>query len=143
MNDKDIERLLKCNFSDYLKVRLYEKGMTLRDLSKLTRLDYKVLSKITAVKPKSRNVRYDEFLIIVFVLDGGIENFLDYALERPKEAKPVKNAMINLKSQEIAILHDLLSKADREQTECLFHMLEEIVSYLTKLKSKNRRNNDL
>ena len=63
MDRKSVQILLNYNFGDYLKERLDEHDMTLRQLSIKTGIDYIVLSKITSSRP--RKTTYQEFIAIM------------------------------------------------------------------------------
>lgn len=126
MSDKEIEILLNYNFRDYLKSRLDEHDMTLRELSNQTRLSYGILSKITFAKSKSRNVKYQEFLIILDVLGEDIDDFLDYVLKRPRRLSDLRRFIRQLDPEGLVLLSNLLNQLHPDNVNRFLRMMNEI-----------------
>lgn len=132
MNKKEIQDLLNYNFGDYLKERLDEHDMTLRKLSIKTKIDYTILSKITASRP--RKTTYQEFLIIMWALNEEIDDFLDYALKRPKIAKAARDMGRKLTVNELSTINKVV-QMPQLQREALFDMINCIIDSFLKCQN--------
>lgn len=128
MKNKDIERLMNFNFGDYLKESLKDKGMTMRELSKRSGLDYKILSKITATKSKPRNLRYQEFLVIMLVLEIDIDDFLEMVLTKTVLPKQLKAKVNSMQAEELALLNNLLDRVDGDKIGYFFKIMNVMAS---------------
>lgn len=129
MDKKAIQTLLNYNFGDYLKERLDEHDMTLRRLSIVTGIDYTILSKITASKP--RKTTFQEFIVIMWALNEDIEDFLDYALNRPKVMRAVREMGRNLTVNELGTISRMMQMMP-QQREAMFDMMNCIIDSLIK-----------
>lgn len=129
MNKDEIQALLNYNFGDYLKERLDEHDMTLRKLSMKTKIDYTILSKITASRP--RKTTYQEFLIIMSALNEEIDDFLDYALKRPKIAKAARDMGRKLTVNELGTINKIVQMPIK-QREAMFDMMNCIIDSIIK-----------
>lgn len=133
MNKNEIQDLLNYNFGDYLKERLDEHDMSLRKLSIKTKIDYTILSKITASRP--RKTTYQEFLIIMWALNEEIDDFLDYALKRPKIAKAARDIGRKLTVNELGTISKVV-QMPQIQREALFDMINCIIDSLVKCQNE-------
>lgn len=133
MDKKSIQLLLNYNFGDYLKERLYEHDMTLRKLSIVTGIDYTILSKITASKP--RKTTYQEFLAIMWALNEDVEDFLDYALDRPRIVRVMREMSRNLTVNEMGVISRMVQLGP-QQREALFEMMSCIIENILKCQGK-------
>lgn len=132
MDKKAVQALMNYNFGDYLKERLDEHDMTLRKLSILTGIDYTILSKITASKP--RKTTYQEFIVIMWALNEDVEDFLDFALKRPKIARAAREMGKNLTVNELGTISRMMQMMP-QQREALFDMMNCIIDSLLKCQS--------
>ena len=132
MNKNEIQDLLNYNFGDYLKERLDEHDMSLRKLSIITNIDYTILSKITASKP--RKTTYQEFLIIMWALNEDIDDFFFFALKRPKIAKAARDMGRRLTVNEIGTISKVV-QMPIHQREALFDMMNCVIDSLTKCQN--------
>lgn len=111
MSDKEISEIINYNFGDFLKEKLDDKDMTLKELSAVTHIDYTILSKITASKP--RKTTFQEFIVIMDALDEDIYDFIDRLLKRPELSKQKRYLVNRLSINEIVILKQLLNFPDK------------------------------
>ncbi len=111
MNNKEISEIINYNFGDFLKEKLDDKDMTLKELSAVTNIDYTILSKITASKP--RKTTFQEFIVIMDALDEDIYDFIDHLLKRPELSKQKRFVVNRLSVNEVVILKQLLNFPDK------------------------------
>lgn len=134
MDRKSVQILLNYNFGDYLKERLDEHDMTLRQLSIKTGIDYIALSKITSSRP--RKTTYQEFIAIMWALNEDVEDFLDYALKRPKVFRITREAGRVLNVNELASIARIM-RLKPYQRDALFGMIDSIVEGFLKANENN------
>ena len=103
MNKDDLDILMNSNFADYLKYKLDELNMSMRRLSELSLIEYKVLSKITVSKGKPRNTKFTEFIAILDVFG------------RVNRTKYKHKLMKQLNLNQLSLLNHILTEIDPEQ----------------------------
>lgn len=111
MTEHEINEILSYNFGKFLKEKVEEKDINLKTLSEITHLDYTIISKITASKP--RKTTYQEFIIIMDALDEDINDFIDYALERPDIGKQKRYLVNHMTPNEMIVLKHLFDFPDK------------------------------
>ena len=110
MNNKDMITILNCEFGNYLKMKLEDKDLSIKKLSEITGIKRSILYKITA--KDSRKTSFQEFIVIMSAINEDIDDFLDYALKRPKSVKAARVLLQRLTKEELSILLKLLVHAD-------------------------------
>ncbi len=138
MNNKDMITILNCEFGNYLKMKLEDKDLSIKKLSEITGIKRSILYKITA--KDSRKTSFQEFIVIMSAINEDIDDFLDYALKRPKSVKAARVLLQRLTKEELSILLKMLVHADRHDREFLFHMIEEYNRCI--LNGKNTETNN-
>lgn len=123
MNDKEMIKILNCEFGNYLKMKLEDKDLSIKKLSEITGIKRNILYKITA--KDSRKTSFQEFIVIMSAIDEDIDDFLDYALERPRSVKTARVLLKRLTKEELSILLNMLVYADHHDREFLFHTIKE------------------
>lgn len=116
-------RILNFDFGSYLKMKLDEMDLTIRELSHMTNIPISVLYKITSSEP--RKTTCQEFIVILDALNADLDEFLDYALGRPKSVKITRVLLERLTKEEKLILLDMITNATTEDREFLFRSLKE------------------
>ena len=102
--------ILNCEFGNYLKMKLEDKDLSIKKLSEITGIKRSILYKITA--KDSRKTSFQEFIVIMSAINEDIDDFLDYALKRPKSVKAARVLLQRLTKEELSILLKLLVHAD-------------------------------
>lgn len=138
MNNKDMITILNCEFGNYLKMKLEDKDLSIKKLSEITGIKRSILYKITA--KDSRKTSFQEFIIIMSAINEDIDDFLDYALKRPKSVKAARVLLQRLTKEELSILLKMLVHADRHDREFLFHMIEEYNRCILNVKNTETNN---
>ena len=115
MNKDDLDILMNSNFADYLKYKLDELNMSMRRLSELSLIEYKVLSKITVSKGKPRNTKFTEFIAILDVFGDDIQDYMDFVFGRVNRTKYKHKLMKQLNLNQLSLLNHILTEIDPEQ----------------------------
>lgn len=115
MNKEDLDILMNSNFADYLKYKLDELNMSMRRLSELSLIEYKVLSKITVSKGKPRNTKFTEFIAILDVFGDDIQDYMDFVFGRVNRTKYKHKLMKQLNLNQLSLLNHILTEIDPEQ----------------------------
>ena len=115
MNKDDLDILMNSNFADYLKYKLDELNMSMRRLSELSLIEYKVLSKITVSKGKPRNTKFTEFIAILDVLGDDIQDYMYFVFGRVNRTKYKHKLMKQLNLNQLSLLNHILTEIDPEQ----------------------------
>ncbi len=115
MNKDDLDILMNSNFADYLKYKLDELNMSMRRLSELSLIEYKVLSKITVSKGKPRNTKFTEFIAILDVFGDDIQDYMDFVFGRVNRTKYKHKLMKQLNLNQLSLLNHILTEIEPEQ----------------------------
>jgi len=129
MDKKDIQTLLNYNFGDFMKEKLDQHEMKMRKLSKISNIDYTILSKITASKP--RKTTYQEFLVIMWALNENVDDFCDYVLGRPPVNKAKREMVKSLSTNESAVISHILALPPH-QREATFDLMNYMLNWISK-----------
>lgn len=105
MTEKEKNAILNYNLGEFLKEKVNDKDITLRELSVITGIDYTIISKITATKP--RKTTFQEFIVIMDALDEDINDFIDHVLERPDVNKQKRWLVNHMLINELVVLRQL------------------------------------
>ena len=115
LNKVVFDILMNSNFADYLKYKLDELNMSMRRLSELSLIEYKVLSKITVSKGKPRNTKFTEFIAILDVFGDDIQDYMDFVFGRVNRTKYKHKLMKQLNLNQLSLLNHILTEIDPEQ----------------------------
>lgn len=138
MNKDDLDILMNSNFADYLKYKLDELNMSMRRLSELSLIEYKVLSKITVSKGKPRNTKFTEFIAILDVFGDDIQDYMDFVFGRVNRTKYKHKLMKQLNLNQLSLLNHILTEIDPEQvTDYLL-----LLNHLPKIYRKQNTDKD-
>lgn len=105
MTKKEINAILNYNFGEFLKEKINDRDISLKDLSAMIGIDYTIISKITATK--ARKTTFQEFIVIMDALDEDINDFIDYVLERPDVGKQKRWLVNHMSINELVVLRQL------------------------------------
>ena len=105
MTKKEINAILNYNFGDFLKEKINDRDISLKDLSAMIGIDYTIISKITATK--ARKTTFQEFIVIMDALDEDINDFIDYVLDRPDVGKQKRWLVNHMSINELVVLRQL------------------------------------
>lgn len=111
MTEKEMNEILNYNFGEFLKEKVDDKDISLRKLSEITHIDYTIISKITASKP--RKTTFQEFIVIMDALDEDINDFIDYVLKRPDINKQKRYLVNHMTINEMVVLRHLYAFPDK------------------------------
>lgn len=111
MTEKEINEILNYNFGEFLKEKVDDRDINLKKLSEITHIDYTIISKITASKP--RKTTFQEFIVIMDALDEDINDFIDYVLQRPDIEKQKRYLVNHMSINEMVVLKHLYTFPDR------------------------------
>ena len=105
MTKKEINAILNYNFGEFLKEKINDRDISLKDLSAMIGIDYTIISKITATK--ARKTTFQEFIVIMDALDEDINDFIDYVLDRPDVGKQKRWLVNHMSINELVVLRQL------------------------------------
>ncbi len=105
MTKKEINAILNYNFREFLKEKINDRDISLKDLSAMIGIDYTIISKITATK--ARKTTFQEFIVIMDALDEDINDFIDYVLDRPDVGKQKRWLVNHMSINELVVLRQL------------------------------------
>lgn len=105
MTKKEINAILNYNFGEFLKEKINDRDISLKDLSAMIGIDYTIISKITATK--ARKTTFQEFIVIMDAVDEDINDFIDYVLDRPDVGKQKRWLVNHMSINELVVLRQL------------------------------------
>lgn len=140
MNKDDLDLLMSTNFADYLKHKLDELDMTMRQLSDLSLIEYKVLSKITVSKGKPRNTRFTEFIAILDVFGDDIQDYMDFVFGRANRTKHKHKLMKQLNLNQLSLLNHILTDIEPEQVTDYLLLLNHLPKIYRKQNTSTNAN---
>lgn len=105
MTKKEIKQILNYNFGEFLKEKVSDKDISLKELSEMTGIDYTIISKITATKP--RKTTFQEFIVIMDAIDEDINDFIDFVLQKPDINKQKRWLVNHMTASEMVVLRHL------------------------------------
>lgn len=128
MKNKENELILNSRFGAFLKDKLNELNVNVKELSHLTGINDNTLYKITAdpnrIDSNPRGISIQEGIVVMRALNLEEDDYPDYVLKRPKTMKPIKILTHVLSDKEQRILTDFLVSADDQSKAFLFQTIK-------------------
>lgn len=128
MTEKEKNAILNYNFGEFLKEKVNEHDITLKELSVMTGIDYTIISKITATK--SRKTTFQEFVVIMDALDEDINDFIDLVVDRPDVAKQKRWLVNHMTINELVVLRQLYNFPEKVRNSVMAAIGNLIDSFL-------------
>lgn len=128
MTEKEKNAILNYNFGEFLKEKVNEHDITLKELSVMTGIDYTIISKITATK--SRKTTFQEFVVIMDALDEDINDFIDLVVDRPDVGKQKRWLVNHMTINELVVLRQLYNFPEKVRNSVMAAIGNLIDSFL-------------